>query len=113
MLIEAGRVTLFPPRSLRYVPDPPPQPAIDDAVFGGGDALEFDRKDYGSAAQWFVDMAKHSSGAVRAGALIRAARSFAKQKDSRGALAAWSDLEKLGALTVNGTHACSVSVKLS
>jgi signal transduction histidine kinase len=102
MLIEAGRVMLFPQRSLRYVPDPPPQTPIDDAVFSGGEALEFDRRDYASAARWFADLARHSNGEIRAGALIRAARNFTKQKDSGDALAAWSDLEKLGALSVNG-----------
>lgn len=102
ILIEPGRVTLFPATNLRYVPEPPPPAAVDDGVFGGGEALEFNRRDYGASGQWFLDLAKHSNGGVRAGALIRAARNFTKGREFGSAVAAWSSLEELGALPVNG-----------
>ena len=102
ILIEAGRVTLFPASSLRYVPEPPSSAMIADSVFASGEALEFIRHDYGTAAQWFLDLAKSSNGAVRAGALVRAARNFTKQKKFSSALAAWSNVVHLGNVPVNG-----------
>jgi hypothetical protein len=87
VLIEPARVTLFPATSLRYVPDPPPPEVIDESVFAGGEALEFSRRDSISAALWFLDLAKRSSGVVRAEALIRAARNLTKQKEFDRALA--------------------------
>src|SRR5215831_13956578 len=102
ILIEPARVTLFPATSLRYVPEPPPPVVIDEGVFAGGEALEFSRRDSLAAAPWFLDLAKRSNGVVRAWALIRAARNLTKQKEFDRALAVWSSVEELGALTVNG-----------
>src|SRR5262245_3900460 len=81
ILIEPGRVTLSPATSLRYVPELPPPAVIDESVFGGGEALEYSRRDPIAAARWFLDLANRSNGVVRAWALIRAARNFAKQKE--------------------------------
>jgi len=75
---------------------------IDEGLFAGGEALEFNHRQYGAAAQWFLDLAKRSNGAVRAGALVGAARNLTKQKQSGSALAAWSAVEELGALPING-----------
>src|SRR5215831_19275649 len=102
ILIEPGRVTVFPATSLRYVPEPPPPAVIDEGLFAGGEALEFNHRQYGAAAQWFLDLAKRSNGAVRAGALVGAARNLTKQKQSGSALAAWSAVEELGAFPING-----------
>jgi len=102
ILLEPGLVTLFPAISLRYDPEPPSPPVIDNNVFGDGETLEFTRRDYQAAARWFVDLADRSKDAVRAGALIGAARNFTKQKDFGRALAAWSNVEQLGAVPANG-----------
>ena len=102
ILMEPGKITVFPAISLRYIPEPSPWTVIDDSVFGAGEALEFSRRDYRAAARWFNELANHSSGAARAGALIRAARNFTKHKEFGSALATWSSVEKLGDAAVNG-----------
>jgi signal transduction histidine kinase len=111
-LIEPGLVTVFPETRLRYSPEPPAPAVIDETVFGSGESLEFSRRDYDAAARWFLDLARRSNGAVRAGALIRAARNFTKEKQSAGALAGWSKLEELGAIPVNG-EPCDLVAKFA
>lgn len=100
--IKPGTATLLPETKLRYFPEPRPPAAIDDGIFAGGETLEYSRRDYGAAARWFLELADRSKAALRAGALIGAARNFTKQKQSAKALAAWSRVEELGALTLDG-----------
>src|SRR5262245_19816089 len=64
ILIEPGRVTLFPATNLRYVPEPPAPAVIDEGAFAGGEVLEFGRRDSIAAALWFLDLARRSNGVV-------------------------------------------------
>ena len=94
--------TLFPASSLRYVPDPLPPAGIDDPVFGGGEALEFTTATMGQPHVVSRSGTSARTDAVRAEALIRAARNFTKQKEPVKPLTTWSNVEQLGAVPVNG-----------
>jgi hypothetical protein len=102
LLMNPGRLTVYPDRKLRYVPESAAAVNTDEAMFSGGEAIEFGTRDYGRAARWFLDLVRRSSGAARSAALLRAARNFAKADQADQALSAWAELEKLGAVPVNG-----------
>jgi signal transduction histidine kinase len=100
--IEPGLARLHPETKLRYLPERPHPIAVDDAVFADGEVLEYGHRAYGAAAQCFLELAARSKDAVRAGALIGAARNMTKQNQSAKAIAAWSRVEELGPVSING-----------
>ena len=81
---DAVLVTLRPggieayPRNLLYVPVLPPGPPEPTEAFEEGEALEFRAQDHGSAAALYRALATPPSAAVRAGALLRLARTLRK-----------------------------------
>ena len=95
MLLEDQRATLFPARVLRYVPDPPSGDLIEDNVFAPGDAMTRRHGNYGAAAQWFADLANRSTSSLRAGALLRAARTDVIRSQPARALMAYNELARM------------------
>ena len=64
------------PRDLLYVPVIPPGPPEPTEAFEGGEALEFRAQDSRGAAATYRALATSPSAAVRAGALLRLARTL-------------------------------------
>ncbi|HYO80935.1 MAG TPA: HAMP domain-containing sensor histidine kinase [Bryobacteraceae bacterium] len=105
LLIEDQTFRLIPNRPLRYRPDKGFEAPITDSVFAPGEALEYERHDYSAAARWFVQLANRSHGAVRAGALLRAARNEVRQKRVSAALGLYSELAALGTVRLEADPA--------
>lgn len=85
-------VEVYPRSRLLYVPAVPPGPAEPAAVFEAGEAIEFRSKDYSRAAAAFREFVTSRSTNVRAGALLRLARTLRKAGRVDEALRAYADL---------------------
>jgi signal transduction histidine kinase len=85
------RVTAFPSHCLKYYPVTPSgdTPA---AVFDRGEMLEYRHGDYPAAAASFRRAARSADPAVRAGALVRLARTLRKSGQGAEALAVYTQL---------------------
>jgi signal transduction histidine kinase len=75
------------------------------AVFEAGEALEFRAKDYRSAATAFRTLATSPSAAVRAGALLRLARTLRKTGRADDALRVYADLAHIPDARLSGVPA--------
>ena len=84
-----------------------PTPAADttESEFREAEAIEFRRGDLAGAAAAYRRLATASRPDVRAGALVRLGRVLRRQSDRSGALAAYSTLQELGPLAVEGQPA--------
>ena len=92
LLAQTGALTLVPNRRLRYVPDPPHGNPVPDEKFAPCEMLEYSHHDYAAAAQCFRGLASRSNRALRAGALLGAARNDVKRNRLALALATYSEL---------------------
>ena len=101
---DAVLVTLWPerveayPRDLLYVPVLPPGPPGPTEPFDEGEALEFRAQDHRGAATIYRALATSPSVAVRAGALLRLARTLRKIGDAGAldeALGVYADLARI------------------
>lgn len=114
---DAVLVTLRPggvesyPRDLRYLPMLPPGPREPTEVFDEGEALEFRAQDYRAAAARYRAMVAAPSAAVRAGALLRLARTLRKVGDAGDpdafdeALGVYADLAQITDARLSGLPA--------
>lgn len=75
------------------------------SLFSEGEAAEFARKDFSTAAAAYRVLAQSLNPPVRAAALVRLGRVLRQLGDREGALQAYSGLEQLSSLTVGGMPA--------
>jgi hypothetical protein len=73
------------------------------------ETAEHQKRDLSGAAAAYRELARSSAPAVRAAALVRLGRVLSKRGDLPGALQAYADLEKLGAISVEGQPAALVA----
>ena len=78
---------------------PPETPA---ERFAAGEALEFKDRDFPGAIAYFQELARDEDAAVRAGALLRLARSQRKAGQSDAALATYTDLAQIRDVFIAG-----------
>ena len=97
---EPGSVEVNPPRRLLYYPPVGPSPRLPDQTFSQGEALEFNRRDPDAAARVFRQLAQSPDATVRAGALLRLARTLRASGRQEEALAAYEQMERAGAAPV-------------
>jgi signal transduction histidine kinase len=95
----------FPEGRLPYYPALEIPPKLSPSVFAAGEALEFQQKDYAKAAAAFRKLAASENASVRAGALLRLARSLRKRGQWDAALAVYAELIKSGPTSVGGLPA--------
>jgi signal transduction histidine kinase len=105
VIADGNALKLVPERTLRYLPDPPPFTPAADEAFASGESLEYSGRDFDAASRWFSDLAAHSQGPIRAGALLRAARNDIKRNQPALAVAAYDELARLGSVSVDGEPA--------
>ena len=77
----------------------------DDSLFGQGEELEFQARDYPKASTFFSGLAASSDPPVRAGALIRAARNFEKAGNKGAAIAMYGRAAQERGVSVAGVPA--------
>jgi hypothetical protein len=105
VLLDGRTLSLFPERNLRYVPDASSVSVPSDTAFAEGEVLEHQNRDSAAAARWFRELAARSAGAVRAGALLRAARNEVKRKGIARALTDYEALARMSTVLVDGEPA--------
>lgn len=100
VVIDGDRIAAFPPGRLLYYPRRAAGLEAPSHVFDPGEALELRVGDAAGAAAWFRRVARSDNPAIRAGALIRQARSLRKAGRADLALAAYGEAAGIsGALT--------------
>src|SRR5205085_3555791 len=95
-------IETYPNDRLLYLPAIPPGPAEPIAPFEAGEALEFRAKDYQGAAAAFRTLASSPSTVVRAGALLRLARTLRKTGRADEALRVYADLAHIPDARLSG-----------
>jgi signal transduction histidine kinase len=88
-------------QSLIYSPFVPAVHTPHPSTFADGEAVEFLEQNPLRAAAIFNEMTESPNSAIRAGALLRAARNLRKAGAARDALAAYNELARLGATPVD------------
>ena len=103
--LTANGFDAVPAHRLLYVPVLPPSAAEPTGAFEAGEALEFRAKDDRGASAAFRALASSPSAPVRAGALLRLARTERKLHHVDEALAAYADLARLADVRISGLPA--------
>jgi len=98
-------IEAHPRDRLLYLPAILPGPAEPTAAFEAAEALEFRQNDYRGAEAAFRALAASSSPAVRAGALLRLARTLRKAGRADEALRAYADLAHIPDMRLSGVPA--------
>ena len=98
MLVVQDGVAIapFPPSRLLYRPDPPRDPEAPPALFAAAEALEF-RGEFEAAGAGYRAFTGSTSSSVRAGALLRLARTYRKAGRKPEAIAAYQQLTTISA----------------
>jgi len=91
--------------SLPYYPAFDPRADMNDAPFASAEALEFRREDFAGAAAAYRELSVSEDKRIRAGALMRLARSLRKHGKLKEALDAYGELVRLGDVRVAGAPA--------
>ena len=103
--LRPNGIEAYPRDHLLYVPAIPPGPAEPTDAFEAGEALEFRAQDYQGAAAAFRALAASPSAAVRAGALLRLARTLRKTGRADEALRVYADLARITEARLSGLPA--------
>jgi signal transduction histidine kinase len=103
--LDAGATEVHPVGRLLYVPAVPPPSTEPDEAFLAGEVLEFREQDNQGAAGVYRQLTASPSPAVRAGALMRLARTSRKLGRTDEALRAYTDLARLHDVRVAGLPA--------
>lgn len=93
-------VEATPPDRLLYYPVAAPSPLPPTQPFLRGEALEFGRRDVAAAAAVFRQLAESRDPAIRAGALLRLARTLRTAGRHDQALAVYAEMAQMGAVPV-------------
>ena len=99
-VFESGSVEASPPDRLLYYPSPVPAPAPPAQPFLSGEALEFGGSNAAAAAAAFRQLAQSRDPAVRAGALVRLARTLRNAGQPDAALVVYGQLAAMGTTPV-------------
>ena len=91
--------------SLPYYPVVSPSSEAPSEIFATGEALEFREENFAKAAAAYRSLASTKNRSVRAGALMRLARSLRKQQLLQEAIAVYGELAALGQTSVAGSPA--------
>ena len=105
VVVSGDEMTAYPNGRLLYYPVTTSAPEPDASVFVQGEALEYRQRDLSGAARVYRRIAQSRDSAVRAGALLRLARTERKAGRLDAALAAYDDLTTLGSTPVDGLPA--------
>lgn len=103
VLCTGTGLQIWPDRPLRY--RPVPVSASSPKSFSAVEDLEFRQRDYTGAARAFHSMSESDDPAVRAEALVRAARNERKAGHTRAALTTYAQLTAMGGQLVQGEPA--------
>jgi signal transduction histidine kinase len=103
--LRPSGIEAYPRDRLLYLPVIPPGPAEPTAAFEAGEALEFRAKDYRGAEAAFRALATSPSAAVRAGALLRLARTLRKTGRADEALRVYAELAHIPDARLSGLPA--------
>ena len=105
VLIDQAGIEAFPPGRLLYYPSLPAPNEPDEKVFAAGEAMELRHNDPAGACAVFRELARSTDAGVRAGALLRLARSLRKTGRVEEALSAYGELSALRTATIRGIPA--------
>ncbi len=103
--LSLGDLAAVPSSRLLYYPNLPTDNQPSPAVFARGEAMEFQQRDYATALRIYGELARSRDDEVRAGALLRLARTQRKRRDVAGALRSFESLARLESTTVDGLPA--------
>jgi signal transduction histidine kinase len=95
VVFEGQRVFAYPAGRLLYYPTLPDPVEAPPDRFSLGETLELRDRDYRGAAAHFARLAESGDHEIRAGALIRLARTQRKAGDNEAALATYGQLAKI------------------
>jgi tetratricopeptide (TPR) repeat protein len=95
LVIGETQFEVLPYGRLLFHPVPSAGAAAPDEIFSAGEAIEYQRNDPRLAAAWFQRLAQRAPAAVKAGALVRAARNLRKAGQPEAALALYSEAAQL------------------
>ncbi len=98
-------IRAWPENRLIYYPELPHQPETPPALFAASEELEFKNHDYPGAIAALREAASSNDSKVRAAALVRIARNYAKAGQPRESIETYQGLANLGAVTVGGLPA--------
>jgi len=99
------RVDAYPSSGLLYYPLAPGSPPPSPNRFTRGESLEYREQDYVGAAAFYRVQARSEDPAVRAGALVRLARTLRKANRPDDALAVYGQLEQMGPVPLDDVPA--------
>lgn len=99
------QIEAHPVERLLYRPFVSPAEEAPGSQFGAGEALEFRQRDFPKASAEFRTLASSDDPLIRAGALVRLARTLRKNNRHEDALATYVALERLGPTPVGGVPA--------
>jgi signal transduction histidine kinase len=99
VVFRQERIDAFP-ATLPYYPITPRSEEAPSDLFAPGEALEFRQKDNVGAIAFFRNAARSVDPAIRAGALVRLARTLRKANEQPNALAAYDQLADLVSVRV-------------
>jgi signal transduction histidine kinase len=105
VMIDHTGVEARPGGRLLYYPSLPALKEPEERVFSAGEAIELQRNDPAGASVVFRELSRSPDPGIRAGALLRLARSLRKSGRAEEALAAYGELVGLGTATVRGIPA--------
>ena len=100
--LRAQAVRVRPAERVAYLPVSPSLPRLPDAPFAAAEALEFRKSDFTGAAARYRELAHSRDPAVRAGALLRLARSLCSAGRLAEALPAYAPLLSVDGLAFEG-----------
>jgi signal transduction histidine kinase len=100
--LHAQAVRVRPAERVAYLPVSPSLPRLPDAPFAAAEALEFRKSDFTGAAARYSELAHSRDPAVRAGALLRLARSLRSAGRLAEALPAYAPLLSVDGLAFEG-----------
>jgi signal transduction histidine kinase len=105
VMIDHTGVEAYPSGHLIYYPSLPVRREPEERLFAAGEVLELQRNDPAGASVAFRELARSPDPGIRAGALLRLARSLRKTARPEKALAAYSELAELAGVTIRGIPA--------
>ena len=105
VVLHSEGVEAYPSARLIYYPIVPPAQEPNPDVFARGESFEFRDRNFVAAGRIYGRQAQSGDSAVRAGALLRLARTERKAGDADAALEAYAKLTLLGSTSVGGLPA--------
>jgi tetratricopeptide (TPR) repeat protein len=113
VVLDSVRAEAYPQGRLIYQPVVAAEREPDASVYARGEAYEFRDRNFTAAARFYRRLAESSDSGVRAGALLRLARTQRRAGDSEAALLSYAELTELGATPVGAGPADLVALSAS